>query len=54
MSENANQTKYGAIKAANFVINHWNHGWKKWHENVFSAYEGNSVTAERFIRALTN
>ena len=28
MNLDANQTKYGLIKAANFITNHWNHGHK--------------------------
>ena len=47
--EDVNQTKYGQIKAANFIIDQWNHGLKKWYRNDLTQKEGKSVVAERLI-----
>ena len=29
--------KYGSIKGVNFIIDQWNHGYKKWNRNVFNS-----------------
>ena len=41
------------IKAANFIIDQWNHGEKKYDIEIYSTRnEEKSVIAERFIRTL--
>ena len=52
--EDVNQTKYGQIKAAIFIIDQWNHGLKKWYRNDLMHNEGKSVVAERWISTLKN
>ena len=53
MNQNANQIKYGLIKAAHFIIDQGNHGEKKNDIEIFSTRnEEKSIIAERFIRTL--
>ena len=43
------------IKAANFIIKQWNHGYKKNDIKIYSTHnEGKYVVVERFIRTLKN
>ena len=54
---NVSQRKYGYKEAANFAINQWNQGWKKWYisqnDVMHSTHnKGKSVVAETFIRTL--
>ena len=52
---NANQTKYGLIKAVNFTTDQWDHDQgKKWYRNIFINNKRKTVVAERFIRTLEN
>ena len=45
----------GRYKTANFIIDQWNHGWKKNDIEMYSIHnEGKSVDSERFIRTLKN
>ena len=49
-----NQTKYGQIKAANFITEELNHGQKKYIKIYSTHNEGKDVFAEIFIRTFNN
>ena len=50
----SHQTKYGQKKVVNFMIDHWNHGYKT---TIYKYFQHNKIkftVAERFIRTLKN
>ena len=49
-----NQTKYGLIKAVNFITVLLKMVKRQWHKNVFNIQWKNTVAAERFIGTLKN